>query len=219
MKELLCKWVSDDMRTMDNTIWEVGVSKELPVKDDLKLCCPGLFHYYRHPLLAVLFKFCHGCQDYTKLYEVVPEGKIIHTLDKAGCTKLTLIKEMEIPEICLTHRIAFAIICSLSVFVENSYVSWASQWLNGKDRSVKSANLIRKNISDNRFEFFRDMGHCGVLSALDAINAALLCSENENYLIADASDLACLSSYYAIEANSNLNLIEIVYEALECEKG
>ena len=131
MSELYCKWVSDNMTTMNDTKWQVGVPKELPKKNDLKLCYPGLFHYIRHPLFAVFFKHSHACNHYTKLYEVVPGGKIIEGLDRCGATKLTLVKELEIPKVALEQRVAFAILCALEVYQEESFVRWANNWVLG----------------------------------------------------------------------------------------
>ena len=82
MSKVCCKWVSEDMRTKNNTLWEIGIPKELPDKDDLELCYPGLYHYYEHPLLAVIFKRDHVPTTYARLYEVKPEGKVIRGWDK-----------------------------------------------------------------------------------------------------------------------------------------
>ena len=110
MNEVCCKWASEDMRTMNDTKWEVGIPNELPEEDNLELCKEGLFHYYEHPLIAFLFKDHHVPTTYTKLYKVKPEGKIVKDITKCGSTKLTLIEELEIPKITSDQKIAFGIL-------------------------------------------------------------------------------------------------------------
>ena len=133
MDEVLCKWVSKDMKTRNKTYWEVGVPNELPEEDDLWLCEPGLFHYCKHPLIAVMFKEFHNCDFYTKLYKVVPEGRIIEGIDKCGATKLTLVEQLEIPKVTLKQRVAFAILCTLEVYKGASFIRWANNWLSEHD--------------------------------------------------------------------------------------
>ena len=106
---MLCKWVSEDMKTMNDTKWEVGVAKELPEKDDLELCEEGLFHYFRHPLLAVLLKDFYYCGCYRKLYQVKPEGKFVKDWDICGSTKLTLVKELRIPQVTYVQKVCILI--------------------------------------------------------------------------------------------------------------
>ena len=124
MSQLNCKWVSRDMTTRNNTKWEVGVPKELPERNNLKLCEEGLFHYFPHPLLAVMFKASSKCVNYSKLYEVKPEGKIVEGWNKRGSTKLTLVKELEIPQITDVQLIAFGVLCALEVCKQKDFVSW-----------------------------------------------------------------------------------------------
>ena len=143
MSQLNCKWVSEGMKTINETHWEVGVPNELPEKNKLTLGLSGLFHYYKHPLLAVIFKDFHGVKYYQHLYQVVPEGRIVERFDKCGSTKLTLVKELEIPEVTNAQKIAFGILCSLETCKEESFVDWAEKWLSGKDRSKESAlNIV-----------------------------------------------------------------------------
>ena len=138
MNELNCKWVSEDMKTMNDTKWVINVPNELPEKDYHILYSNGLFHYAKHPLIAVIFKDFYSCGDYTKLYEVAPQGKIVEGWHTCGATKLTLVKELEIPEVSNTQKVAFAILCALEVCNEEFFVSWANKWLNNEDRSEGS---------------------------------------------------------------------------------
>ena len=146
MNELNCKWVSRNMTTRNNTLWEINVPKELPDRNNLVLCEEGLFHYVKHPLLAVMFKYFHGCESYTKLYEVIPEGQTIHGYNLAGSTKLTLVRELEIPKITLEQHIAFGILCAKEVCKKPNFVNWANKWLNDEDQSQQNTINILSDI-------------------------------------------------------------------------
>ena len=141
---MLCKWVSNDMKTINNTCWEVGIAKELFEEGNLELCRKGLFHYFPHPLLAVMLKERNGCRNYSKLYEVVPEGKIVEGIDKCGATKLTLVKELEIPKLTPIQYITFAILAVLEGYKEPRFIDWANSWLRGEDRSYEAAAAVSK---------------------------------------------------------------------------
>ena len=52
---------------------------------------------------------------------------------------MTLVKELKVPEVTTIQRIAFGILCSLKFYNKKSYVSWAENWLSGKDRSYEKA--------------------------------------------------------------------------------
>jgi hypothetical protein len=73
---------------------------------------------------------------------------------KGGCTEMVIMKELPLPEITLTQRIAFGILCSLEVYNEESYVKWAKDWLSGEDRTSASdaasaaASAARAAVSD-----------------------------------------------------------------------
>lgn len=200
MSELYCKWVSKDMKTMNRTCWDVGVTKKLPEQENLRVDYLGLFHYYRHPLLAVIFKGDHGCGAYKKLYAVKPEGVIVDRVDMSGATTLTLIEEIEAPKLDGNRRIAFFILCALEVCKKDEYVFWAKKWLSGADRSQQSAEVaaakLAKNTSDLTVIYGRDA----------AYYAAYF-----DYYIADISNEA----YYGISLAPTINLTEISKEVMK----
>ena len=43
---------------------------------------------------------------------------------------MRLIKEIEVPNITLTQKIAFGILCALEVYKVEDFVKWANNWLN-----------------------------------------------------------------------------------------
>ena len=137
MDHLYCKWLGQNMETWEDPKWEVGVPKELPVRNNLKLYEQGLFHYSPHPLIATLS--VDFDDNYKKLYEVLPEGMIVEGNNICGSTKLTLVKELEIPKVTLIQKIAFRIMCAKEIYKEPTFVEWANKWLSGENRSEKLA--------------------------------------------------------------------------------
>ena len=211
MKEVYCKWVSNNMKTL-NSKWEVGIPKELPQRDDLQLRYSGLFHYFLHPLLAVLFKEKYGCYFYTKLYEVLPEGKIVKGHGRSGATKLTLVKELEIPEITLNQQIAFGIFCVKEVYSDKVFISWANKWLSGEDRSRQSAKAINVFIKNAKKHRCYDNGYKSNSLAIDAASYA------SSYYKPLYDSAAFYAAVYAEEQNnSSFDLISLAEKAMQIQ--
>ncbi len=108
-----------------------------------ELCGPGWTHWYTHPLLAVMLNPIHGNFDLTKahLWES-PEDQVAEKTDrglKVGCAKGTTAQRIPLPEVTLTQKIAFGILCSLAVYRDQKYVEWANSWFSGFDRSRETA--------------------------------------------------------------------------------
>ena len=117
--------------------WGPGVTHETDGAGDL--CGPGWLHYYSHPLLAVLHNPIHGHFDLATahLWEAEAGGEIRDDSGlKLGCTKLTTLKRVEIPEIATTQRVAYGILCACEVYDDPGWQSWADRWLSGEDRST-----------------------------------------------------------------------------------
>ena len=107
------------------------------------LCGSGWTHWYTHPLLAVMLNPIHGNFDLATahLWES-PDDQVAEKTDhglKVGCTKGTTARRVPLPEVTLTQKTAFGILCSLEVYRDQSYVTWAENWLSGSDRSRQAA--------------------------------------------------------------------------------
>jgi hypothetical protein len=61
---------------------------------------------------------------------------------KVGCTRLQTIQLLKIPNITLEYRARFAILCAKEVCKNYEWNQWADNWLNGKDRSVRTAEAL-----------------------------------------------------------------------------
>jgi hypothetical protein len=129
------KLTTQNMTTRCGFQWELNIPKEAD-GDSTVLCNDQWLHYYHHPLLAILLNPVHGDIINPKLFECKAEGKHLDDRGlKGGCTKMTLIKELELPKITLEQKVAFGILCALEVYKKKSFVKWANNWLEGVDRT------------------------------------------------------------------------------------
>ena len=130
------KLTDQNMRTHIGFQWKLNEEKTTSGQGDT-LCNASWLHYYHSPLLAVLLNPIHADIKNPRLFEVKALGKHLDDRGlKGGCNRMTLIKELKLPEITLNQKIAFGILCSLQVYKEKSFVSWAKNWLSGTNRDT-----------------------------------------------------------------------------------
>ena len=209
MNQVLCKWVSEDMKTRNDTFWEEGVPNELPERNNLKLCNEGLFHYYKHPLIAVFFQYSYACADYSRLYEVLPEGKIVEDWSKCGSTKLTLVKELEIPKVSVIQTLAFTILCALAVCEDPIFVGWANNWLSGKDRSKESTEATY----DIMISIDHSHSENGMWAACGACNAACAISYAVDLVFYIVDAISAMPE----EERNKIDLVSLAHKAMEIQ--
>ena len=132
------KLTDQNMQTYGGCQWVLGEWKETSGEGDLG--GPGWFHFYTHPLLAVLLNPLHANINYPRLFRAAAEGR---TLDdcglKAGYTKARLIEEVPLPDITTKQRVMFAILCARTVFFDKIWIAWASAWTLGENRTEAAA--------------------------------------------------------------------------------
>ena len=133
----LYKLTDSNNCTYNNTKWGENVTHTSSGSGEL--CGPGWLHAYTNPLLAVLLNPIHANYDSPNLWEA--EG-IIEKNDhglKVGTTVLTTIKQIPIPEITTTQKVAFGILCVLEAYKDKRFTNWANNWLNNIDRTANTA--------------------------------------------------------------------------------
>ena len=135
---IVYKLTNQKMQTHGGYQWEPGVARETDGEGNL--CCPGWLHYYHDPLLAVLLNPIHADIEGPILWEAEAEG--LHRDDrglKGGCTRLTLLRRIELPQITTEQRVRFGILCAKVICDNPAWNAWADRWLDGSDRSQESA--------------------------------------------------------------------------------
>lgn len=106
------------------------------------LCSADVLHYYDHPLLAVVFNQIHANILNPRLIEIKIDKQWAHDGCKGGCKKAKFVGCLDLPEISLDQKVTFAIVISLKCYKNTDYWRWATNWLNGSDRTEKSAVKI-----------------------------------------------------------------------------
>ena len=133
--------------TYNNTLWGENITHKTSGKG--KLCSNGWLHFYYNPHIAVLLNPIHANIPNPTLWEAKAKGRFRddHGL-KGGCTKLTTIKQLPLPEITLEQKIEFGIRCVMQVCKNKNWLTWANKWLSGEDRSQESALAVRNAAYD-----------------------------------------------------------------------
>mgnify|MGYP001579972072 CR=1 FL=1 len=111
------------------TQWREGVTH----------CSLDLIHLYEHPLLAVLLNPMYANFTNPILWE--GEAEIV-TNDNGlglGAKEATTHQQIPLPRVTLEQRVTFGILCALEVYREKGWVKWAQGWLNGTNRSERTA--------------------------------------------------------------------------------
>jgi hypothetical protein len=175
-----------------------------------KLCTNQYIHAYEHPLLAVLHDPIHGNYGATaRLWECEADGEIKKDgQTKLGCTKLTVLREIEKPTITTEQRIKYAILCSLEVYSEEKYVTWANRWLSSEDRTraaYASADADRAA---------RAAASAASAAAAADASAAYAAASAASARAARAACAAAAADAAAYADRAELNLIEIAERAI-----
>ena len=164
------KLTDQNLQTHNGFQWELGVERTTDGRGTL--CSEGFLHYYHHPLLAILLNPVHANIENPRLFEIKALGKHLNDSGlKGGCTKMTLVKEIELPTISLIQKIAFGILCSLKVYSESSYVIWANNWLNNIGRSQNYANAAA-NAANAAYAAYADDAARAAAKKFDLIKLA-----------------------------------------------
>ena len=135
---IVYKLTNQNLQTHGGYQWEPGVARETDGRGNL--CGPGWLHYYHDPLLSVLLNPIHADIEGPILWEAEAEG--LHRDDrglKGGCTRLTLLRRIELPQITTEQRVRFGILCAKVICDNPAWSAWADRWLDGSDRSQESA--------------------------------------------------------------------------------
>jgi hypothetical protein len=132
------KLTNELMQTYNNTQWTLGEWKRRNGKGNL--CGSGWLHYYSDAKLAAFLNPIHADFSKPRLFEIEVQGQIKEDNGlKYGCTKMRLVQELQFVSPTTEQCIKFAIYCALEVCKDEKFVQWATNWLNGTDRSIESA--------------------------------------------------------------------------------
>jgi len=103
------------------------------------LCTRRVIHAYTSPLLAVLMNPVHADFIAPKLWIADGIGEAISDGLKVGVKKLTIIREIPLPDVTDEHCMRFAILCAKRVTHSREWKKWADNWLSGRNHEIESA--------------------------------------------------------------------------------
>ena len=209
---IVYKLTDQNLQTYGSYQWEPGVARETDGNGGL--CGPGWLHYYHDPLLAVLLNPIHADIANPILWEAEAEG--LHRDDrglKGGCTRLTLIRQIDLPQITTEHRIRFAILCAKTVCNDPAWNRWADRWLDGSDRSVAAAEAAwaAERVAESAWAAeAADRAAAAAARAAEAAEAARAAA-----WAAAWAARAARAAEAAVEKETHLDLIAIASAALK----
>jgi hypothetical protein len=185
------KLTNQNLQTYNGFQW--GIGKKVTTSGKGELCSEGWLHFYHSPELAVILNPIHANFKNPRLFEVeVGETCLDDRGLKGGATEMTLIKELDLPQISLTQKIAFGILCAKEVCDDIKWNEWADKWLSGEDRTMQFA-----------YNALAEAPYVAYKAAYAA------------YIAADAAYSAAYTASSATDAFKQLNLQQIVIKALK----
>ena len=138
------KLTNKDGQSYGGTQWKPGVTHEAE-GEGMRFCSSDLLHLYSHPLLAVFLNPIHAnFEEGMRLWEVEAEIVASDRGLKLGTKKATCLQETFLPQVSLTQKVRFGILCALQVNLEGKWRDWANNWLSGKDRSERAAGAAAR---------------------------------------------------------------------------
>jgi hypothetical protein len=142
MLRTLYKFTNSNMITQNNTQWVINEWKET---DGIQreLCNSSWLHAYEDIYVAAFMYPAHVNYDNPRCFRAEGDGAFLSDGTKCGVTRLRLVEEISLPTITTEQRIKIGILCALEVYHEASFVTWANNWLSGKDRSKEAARAAR----------------------------------------------------------------------------
>ena len=199
---LVYKLTDQKMQTLGGFQWEAGKIRE--ASGDGPLCSKGWLHAYESPPLAVLHNPIHANIANPRLFSAdTLDGEILRDgMMKLGSTRLVLLEEIPLPQISLTQRAAYGILCALEVYREPSFVFWASRWISGEDRSALAAWVAMRAAAAAWAATGAEREAAGWAAGWAAWAAAWAAAREAAWAAARAADAAASAMKYRLDIKS-----------------
>jgi hypothetical protein len=210
MLRTLYKFTDQNLTTQNNTRWVINEWKETN-GIQRKLCNNSWLHAYEDPYVAAFMYPAHVNYSNPRFFKAEGDGKFLAASDgKCGVTKLRLLEEIPLPTITKEQRIKIAILCALEVYHEASFVTWANNWLSGKDRSKDAADAFADaaaNAASNAVD-------AAYYAARAAVNAACYAACYAAWATVQAAYYAARAAARALQSKS-FDLSAIIQKVLK----
>jgi hypothetical protein len=103
------------------------------------MCTDQVLHCYASPHQALFLNSIHANIKNPRLFMIECSDLVATDGLKHACKSQTPIKEISLPILTTNQRVAIAIKLALTVSKAVGFVRWASNWLNGTNRTAASA--------------------------------------------------------------------------------
>jgi len=111
------------------------------------LCSKELIHAYTNAYLAILLNPICGDYDEKTMLAWEAKGRVVARDGiKVGCKSLTTIKQIAKPTLTTEQRVEIGIRCAMKIYSEASFIKWANNWLDNKDKTAWTAVCAYKAI-------------------------------------------------------------------------
>lgn len=206
----LYKLTNANGQTRNNTQWGKGMTHSGTGEGEL--CSEGWIHAYTHPLLAVLFNPIHAKFETPRLWEARGFGKKKSDGLKVGFQSLTTVKEIPLPKITTTQKVAFAILVAKKVYKDAKWNEWADKWLSGENRTADdAANAAYAAYAADAAASAARAADAAYYAAYYATYAAAYAAANA----ARAANAAARAAAHAAEADVKINFVRIAQKAVK----
>lgn len=156
------------------------------------------FDVYQSPLVAAFMYPCYqGSITNPKLWNAVGENQTAGDGLRLKFLKLTTLNEIPLPQPSENQRIAFGILAALNLIQIPAFISWAKNYLSGKDTTKETA----KKMSDELMEMLYEEPEPYISPAIASLASVHL--DNPSLYAANAAHRAWCDSF---DENTPLNL-------------
>lgn len=199
------KLTNSNNQTYKSTKWGKNITHTVRGKCRA-LCSNGWIHFYQDPLIAVLMNPVCALFHPPKLWECETAGKHKHEPLMSGCKTLTTTKQIPLPKVTTTQRVAFAILCAKEQHKDSDWNLWADNWLQDKTRSTDDAVAALQHCA------FWEPNWYAVLAAYAAAMSTKL---PVTYRDDETAEHAAYAALYISGVNPSIDFVALVNEAMK----
>ena len=132
------KLTDQNLQTHNGYQWQINDWHETDGAGEL--CSAGWLHFYYSKELALFLNPMHADIANPKLFVAEAAGQFKDDYGlKGGCTRLRIVEELPVVMPTNEQCVKFSIYCAKAVITDIAWNKWADAWLDGSDRSARSA--------------------------------------------------------------------------------
>jgi hypothetical protein len=207
----VCKMLAPDMTSRFDRKWVLGEWQTSSgrgfVGDE------GWLSAYEDPLLAAFVNPAHDNYPDPLVFEVEVRGMLLDDYSSFGATEMRLVRPLPpLRAIPTWQRIRFGILCAFRATRSGKWIVWASNWLDGKDRTYAEARRIAE-ATNLPWVGLWPMPSCFVPAACWAARVAMTSDSGEARLFAARAAGKAAAEYWC-DTHFSMDLVRLAEEAV-----